>query len=731
MNHDDTTLQDMDNKLPVYDKPETEQREQRSRLISESIPQQVWCAAPNGSLIYINQRLTEYFAIPHQEILEKGYSEAIHPEDLQLAQQRWAHCQKTGERYAIDLRLRRHDGKYRWHISQAWPTFDNNNRIIEWYGTNTDITDHKVTQKELTRVEALLEESQHIAQVGGWELDVITGNLYWTAETYRLHDTSPEHFNPTVDAGISQFLPESQQSITSALHAAIHEGKDYDLELETHTFTGRKIDVRTTCRVTQVNGKTTKLTGIFQDISQHKKAQRRVESTNKSLAHANSVLKHIAHYDALTRLPNRTLLSDRLQQAMAINRRRGDSTAVAFLDLDDFKDINDIYGHSGGDQVLVNIAERIKNTLRDSDTVARIGGDEFVAVLTGLTNPIDCEPLLTRVLEAISKPIDLNGQNIQVFASIGVTTYPQDCVDAEQLLRHADQAMYTAKQAGKNCFHLFDVAKDAEYQSHREELENIRKALEKDEFILFYQPKVNMLSRQVIGAEALIRWQHPERGILAPAQFLPVIEEDDLSIDIGEWVIARALKQMQIWRLSGLNIPVSVNINALHLQQPDFVERLKAILKKFPDIEPEYLELEILETSALSDISFVSTIINVCQNIGVRFSLDDFGTGYSSLSYLKRLPAKILKIDQSFIRDMLEDSDDLAIIQGIVGLASAFGRDVIAEGVETIEHGEKLLSLGCVQAQGYGIARPMPANEMPAWAKTWPPVIESQSSNDV
>lgn len=726
------TPQYMDKKPPTCDKyRKTTSCARPSSLIDEAIPQQVWCAAHDGSLTYINQRLMEYFAIPQQDILHKGYDEAIHPEDRQLVKQQWGHSLKTGEYYTADFRLRRHDGEYRWHISQAWPIFDDNKNIIEWCGTNTDITEHKITEKGLTRVEKLLEESQHIAQVGGWELDIITGELYWTAETYRLHDTSPEHFSPTVDAGIEQFLPESQQALNSALNSAIRDGKGYDLELETRTFKGRKIDVRTTCKVTRVNGKTTKLTGIFQDISQHKNAQHKVESANKSLAHANSVLKHIAHYDALTRLPNRTLLFDRMQQTMAANRRRGDSTAVAFLDLDNFKDINDLYGHGGGDQILIHIAERIKSTLRDSDTVARTGGDEFVAVLTGLTHPTDCEPLLVRVLEVISKPITLNDQEIQVFASIGVTTYPQDCVDAEQLLRHADQAMYTAKQAGKNCFHLFDIAKDAEYQSHREELENIRQALERDEFILFYQPKVNMLNNTVIGAEALIRWQHPQRGILAPAQFLPVIEEDDLSIDIGEWVIARALKQMQIWRLSGLKIPVSVNINALHLQQPDFVERLKVILKKYPDIEPEYLELEILETSALNDISFVSTIIDICQSIGVRFSLDDFGTGYSSLSYLKRLPAKILKIDQSFIRDMLEDSDDLAIIQGIVGLASAFGRDVIAEGVETLEHGEKLLSMGCVQAQGYGIARPMPANEMPAWAQAWPPKIEKHHNDDL
>ena len=693
----------------------------RFQLLSEAIPQQVWTADSNGLLIHINHRAIEFFGMSRHVILGSGWPNLIHPDDLDAAIQRWSHSVATGKEYKIDFRLKRGDGEYRWHIAQALPARDERGKITEWFGTNTDIHDRKTVEHELSRIHTLLDESQHIAKVGGWELDVASGSLFWTEETYHLLDTSSDEFNPTLDAGVDAYLPESREKIQTALTKAIKYGKDYDLELKIHTQKGREIDVRTTGKATQVNGKTIKITGIFQDISQQKEFQRSLEEANRNLAHANGVLKHIAHYDPLTRLPNRTLLADRMQQAMKHNIRRGSSIAVAFLDLDGFKEVNDAYGHSHGDTLLIHVAERIKHVLRASDTLARIGGDEFVAVLSDLTSPNDCEPLLERMLAAVTDPIMLNAQPVQVSASIGVTIYPQDGVDAEQLLRHSDQAMYIAKQAGKNCYHIFDVAKDAEHKNHREELENIRRALLNNEFVLYYQPKVNMQSGKVIGVEALIRWQHPERGILAPGLFLPIIEDDYLIVTVGEWVLETALQQIQSWKQHGLNLSVSINISALQLQQPNFVKRLKSILEKFPDMNANDLELEILETSALCDISQVSKVINECQNIGINFSLDDFGTGYSSLAYLKRLPAKILKIDQSFVRDMLEDSDDLAIIQGIVGLASAFDRYVIAEGVETIAHGEKLLALGCMLAQGYGIARPMPAEEIPNWVKTWRP----------
>ena len=435
-----------------------------------------------------------------------------------------------------------------------------------------------------------------------------------------------------------------------------------------------------------------------------------------------SKLEHIAHFDALTNLPNRVLLADRLHQAMAQTLRRGQLLAVAFLDLDGFKAVNDKYGHEHGDQLLITVATRMKQALREGDTLARFGGDEFVAVLVDLNDAADCVPTLNRLLAAAALPVHVDDLMLQVTASLGVTFFPQaQDLDADQLLRQADQAMYQAKLAGKNRYHVFDAEQDRSVRGHHESVEHIRLALANQEFVLYYQPKVNMRSGKVVGAEALIRWQHPLNGLLSPAVFLPVIEDHPLAVEIGEWVLDTALNQMEAWHAIGLNIPVSVNVGARQLQQADFVLRLGQILASHPNVHPGDLELEVLETSALEDMAGVSVVIEACRKMGVNFSLDDFGTGYSSLTYLKRLPVTQLKIDQSFVRDMLDDPEDLAILEGVIGLASAFRREVIAEGVETIEHGALLLQLGCDLAQGYGIARPMPAHEFPAWAAQWKP----------
>jgi diguanylate cyclase (GGDEF)-like protein len=432
-------------------------------------------------------------------------------------------------------------------------------------------------------------------------------------------------------------------------------------------------------------------------------------------------LEYIAHFDALTNLPNRVLLAERLLEAMERSNTQGKQLAVAFLDLDGFKEINDRHSHQMGDKVLVNLTQRMTHTLRSGDTLARIGGDEFVAVLNGLNGPSDSLPLLSRLLTAAAQPMQIGSLSLQVSASIGVTYYPQvDKIEADQLLRQADQAMYQAKVAGKNRYHIFDAAQDNNLRWYHESLERIRQALEQEEFVLYYQPKVNLRTGQVIGAEALIRWQHPIKGLLLPAAFLPTIEDHPLAVTVGEWVINTALTQLETWKKSGLTLSqVSVNVGARQLQQGDFVERLKIILSQHPNTEANRLQFEVLETSALADMAVVSQVIEKCAEIGVEFALDDFGTGYSSLTYLKRLNVAMLKIDQSFVRDMLDDPDDLAILQGVIGLAAAFKRQVIAEGVETIEHGSLLLELGCDLAQGYGVARPMPGADLVKWVEEW------------
>jgi EAL domain-containing protein (putative c-di-GMP-specific phosphodiesterase class I) len=330
--------------------------------------------------------------------------------------------------------------------------------------------------------------------------------------------------------------------------------------------------------------------------------------------------------------------------------------------------------------------------------------------------------MLERLLAAAAQPVHVGELVLQVSASLGVTFYPQaEDVDADQLLRQSDQAMYQAKLAGKNRHHFFDAEQDRSVRGHHESVEHIRQALAQREFVLYFQPQVNMRTGQVVGAEALIRWQHPQKGLLLPAMFLPAIEDHPLAVELGEWVIDTALSELERWMERGLSIPVSVNVGARQLQQGDFVARLCHILARHPRCQSAMLSLEVLETSALEDLARVSQVIEHCRDIGVMFSLDDFGTGYSSLTYLKRLQVSLLKIDQSFVRNMLDDADDLAILQGVIGLAAAFHREVIAEGVETVAHGTRLLQLGCDLAQGYGIARPMPAADMPGWTQTWRP----------
>lgn len=467
-------------------------------------------------------------------------------------------------------------------------------------------------------------------------------------------------------------------------------------------------EMLTISAVKDSTGQTTHYVALFSDITEQKQQQYQLE--------------HIAHYDALTNLPNRMLLADRLHQAMNQAKRREQKLVVIYLDLDGFKNVNDNYGHETGDQLLLTLSQRMKKEIREGDTIARLGGDEFVAVLLDLQDRQAALPLINRLLQAAAKPINKEGVLLQVSASLGVTFYPQkEEVGADQLLRQADQAMYQAKLSGKNRYHIFDAEQDRSIRGHRKSIEHIREALEKLQFVLHYQPKVNMRSGQVVGIEALIRWQHPEQGLLPPAMFLPVIESDPLAVELGQWVIDTALSQLEIWQAAGLTIPLSVNVSAIQLQQADFVQQIDTLLAAHPNVSPELLELEVLETSALEDIIQISDIMNACSKKGIRFALDDFGTGYSSLTYLKRLPASSLKIDQSFVRNMLDDPEDLAILEGVLGLGAAFRRQPIAEGVETVKHGELLLQLGCELAQGYGIARPMPADQIIKWIETWRP----------
>jgi diguanylate cyclase (GGDEF)-like protein/PAS domain S-box-containing protein len=433
-------------------------------------------------------------------------------------------------------------------------------------------------------------------------------------------------------------------------------------------------------------------------------------------------MEQIAQHDSLTGLPNRLLLSDRLHQAIARSKREGTRVAVCYIDLDGFKDINDRLGHQAGDQVLVDVATRLTSSVRGGDTVARLGGDEFVILLSGLATDEECRQALDRLLQACSAPYAVDDiEQSGVSASIGVTMFPSDHVDPDTLLRHADHAMYAAKQAGKNRYQMFDTRLEKRIEARHATLRQLAEALKARQFELHFQPKVDCRRGVVVGAEALIRWNHPTLGLLSPAEFVPLIEDTDLSYDVGDWVIREALGQIARWQQDGLDIVVSVNAFIRQLLHPDFVGKLEADLAKFPTVRPNQLLVEIVETAALKELESLRLVIEECSGLGVEFSLDDFGTGYSTLTHLRYLPATEIKIDQSFVGQMLARQEDLAIVEAVLGLGRAFGRSVVAEGAETPAHIASLLALGCDVMQGYALARPMAAEDFLRWLRAFRP----------
>ncbi|KMQ73140.1 putative bifunctional diguanylate cyclase/phosphodiesterase [Marinobacter subterrani] len=439
-------------------------------------------------------------------------------------------------------------------------------------------------------------------------------------------------------------------------------------------------------------------------------------------------LDRAANYDDLTGLPNRQLLEERLRTARRHADRQHRSVSVCYLDLDGFKAINDRLGRSAGDQTLRTLSERLTRALRSGDTVARIGGDEFVLLLQGDDNH---EAVYQRILATVGAPVAVGDQTITLTASLGITRYPEDNAEAEGLIRHAHQAMYSAKEKGRNQYHFFDPGLDEHRRHRRDQLVEITRALEHEEFELYFQPQIRITDGQLLGFEALIRWNHPEKGLVAPGDFLPIVENSHLEVPLGQWVLKEAIHQMNLWKSAGADLSVSINISAPHLMDRSFADYLESYLHSHPEVNPGRITLEVLESTALEDTKHASNVLARCRTLGLQVALDDFGTGFSSLTYLRTLPVDLIKIDQSFVRNMLDDASDHAIVESVIFLAQRFAHPVLAEGVETMEHARALRRMGCNFAQGYGIARPMPASEVLDWARQWQERLESGKHGDV
>ncbi len=627
----------------------------------------------------------------------------IHPNDRDHVVDATNQHINENKEFNVEYRIVDTQRKIRWMASAGKAEFDANGKAIKLLGTVQEITDQKIAEEKLQLSAKVFNETNEGIMITNAQGIIIEVNPAF-CEISGFSRDEVVNRNPNILNSDRQ-SPEFYANMWKAIiKLGYWQGEIWNRKKDGALYA----ELLSISSIRNGEGKVLQYVGIFTDITHSKKQQESLE--------------HMAHYDVLTQLPNRTLLENRFTQALAHSKQKQNTLAVCFLDLDDFKPINDLYGHKTGDQLLVEVANRLKTIIRDEDTVSRQGGDEFALLLGDIDSFPHCEQMLKRIINLLAQPYLIDDRPLIISASIGVTLYPTDDSDLDTLMRHADQAMYEAKIAGRNRYQLFNTEQDQRSIKKTIRLTEIQTALENNEMCLYYQPKVNMSTGEAFGAEALIRWTHPEKGLIPPLDFLPIIEGTELELIVGNWVINNALKQLDNWNMQGIDLELSVNISSCHLQSASFITDLDKSLALYPRVHSKNLQLEILESSALGDLHSVRTIIKTCiEALGVNIALDDFGTGYSSLTHLRNLPAKTIKIDQSFVKGLLDDPNDHVIIDGVIGLANSFNRNVIAEGVETTAHGLMLLVIGCNEAQGYGIARPMSVLDFQDWLTNYTP----------
>ncbi len=546
---------------------------------------------------------------------------------------------------------------------------------------------------------AELEKAQEVAHLGSWVWTPgAAGRLTWSRETYRIFGLSEPQFDNRLESFYARVHPDDLAAVKQAVRAALAGENAYNID---HRILRPDGSVRWVHEqadlVCDAAGRALSMVGVVQDITERKQTEERVQ--------------YLAYYDALTGLANRALFQDRLQQAMIDADRYERLVGLIFLDLDRFKNINDTLGHDCGDQLLRAVGERLSGVVRKGDTVARLGGDEFTVVLADMGHVDDAARVAQKVLEVFARPFHVHDRELHVTASLGITLYPFDDRNVQDLLRNADIAMYRAKELGRNTYQFY-AAEMTAHARERLALEGeLRHALERRELVLHYQPVVEMGGGTVLGMEALVRWQHPTRGLVGPDAFIPLAEESGQILAIGEWVLRTACRQCVHWQRHGFpQLRLAVNLSARQFHQRSLVELIRQILVE-TEMRPAALDLEITESALLQHDETTVAMLNTFRHMGVSLIIDDFGIGYSSLSYLRRFPIRALKIDRSFVRDVPEDPDDRAIVDAVITLAHSLGLVVIAEGVETPVQRDYLRAHGCGIAQGYLYGRPVPADE--------------------
>jgi diguanylate cyclase (GGDEF)-like protein/PAS domain S-box-containing protein len=639
-----------------------------------------------------------------------AFWDRVHPDDIGVVKRSFEPLRSAGAVDAqADCRLLGKDGHWRWFELRAFVVDrDADGAPLHMLFLARDATERHAAMERQRVSDNLFQNLNEGLLVTDAHNRVLQANPTYS----RITGFSLDELKGTVPAMLRAAAPGSAEADAQArVYESLRDHGVWRGEMVTRRRNGDACTLHATVSVVK------SAEGLVQN---HVLALSDVTQARQQIVQ----LQRQAHFDELTGLPNRVRLTQLLLEALAASERDGTLLTVCYLDLDHFKPVNDEHGHYAGDELLLKLAERLRRSLRTSasgdDVVARIGGDEFVLLLRAATFE-ESRLAVERMLHIVGLPIGLSVGDapVVVTASIGATVFPLDNADAETLLRHADHAMYGAKQAGRSGYQFFDAERDRQAEARFVELGRVQEALDAQELCLHFQPKVDMRDGRVLGVEALLRWNHPEQGMLLPAHFLPLIEHTGLSTAVGDWVLREGIEQLARWQGIGLDLTVSINVSARHLQEPMFARNLADLLAAQRLPVADRLILEVLETTALADIDFTCGLMEECRALGVRFALDDFGTGYSTLTYLKRLPLDMLKIDRSFVINMLNDRQDMAIVEGVIGLSQTFGCTVVAEGVETLEQAQALIEIGCDIGQGNGIARAMPADEVVAWVHSF------------
>jgi diguanylate cyclase (GGDEF)-like protein/PAS domain S-box-containing protein len=683
---------------------EWERRESQHQyhVVMNAVPCLVWMSDLENECSFFNDAWLAFRGRTYEQEINSGWKQGIHPDDLGEVTAQFQIAFEGRTEYTDEYRLRRADGIYRWILDRSTPRFDIEGDFLGYIGTCLDITEHKSAETALTASEARYKHIVETAQEGIWVFD---GAGRTTFVNPKLEEMLGHSRGEMIGHVVYDFMDNAARQEAESYIKRRKPGIAHQHELKLTKKDGSVLWVLVSSNpFVMPDERSAGALAMLTDITDRKKNEQRIE--------------YLATHDALTDLPNRNLLKDRITQAIAHAQRTGPGLGVIFIDLDHFKYVNDSYGHAVGDEVLKVVAQELCKTVRQGDTVARLGGDEFVILLPEIESGyVEGSVLVNHILSMFQQPLKVANLDFRLTASIGICFYPNDGQTADELLMYADTSMYRAKEAGRNGFQFYE-AEMSNRAKARSELESaLRQALSLNQFELYYQPQVEILGGQTIGMEALIRWRHPEMGMIPTAQFIPVAEETGQIVAIGEWVLRNACAQNMAWQTAGLpHLTVAVNLSAVQLRQSGFVAMVSRVLHE-TGLAPHCLELELTESMLMGKSDYVKSTLTQLDALGISLSMDDFGTGYSNLGYIQSFPLRQLKIDKSFLQHVPENKDSAAITTAIVSMGQSLELRIIAEGVESVAQANFWTSISCKYAQGFLYSPALSADAFEMWIR--------------